>query len=81
MDLVGTCPKWFWNDWLQEGDLAGEPESGREYGWRTRRPLAARLILHRPEKVFGWEMRGCEKRRKNVTSPSEWSKCESRVWL
>ena len=50
MDLVGTCPKHFWNEWLEEGDLAGEPESGCEYGWRTRSPLAARLILHHPLK-------------------------------
>ena len=50
MDLVGTCPKHFWSEWLAEGDLAGEPESGCEYGWRTRSPLAAHLILHHPLK-------------------------------
>ena len=25
-DLVGTCPKDFWLEWIAEGDAAGEPE-------------------------------------------------------
>jgi hypothetical protein len=32
-DLVGTCPKDFWDEWLTEGDAAGLPESGEEWGW------------------------------------------------
>lgn len=36
MDLVGTCPKWFWEEWLAEGDCAGEPDSGHQYEWQTR---------------------------------------------
>ena len=36
MDLVGTCPKDFWEEWIAEGDAAGEPESGEEWGWYTR---------------------------------------------
>ena len=43
MDLVGTCPKTFWKEWLAEGDLAGEPWSGIDWGWYTRSPLR-RLI-------------------------------------
>jgi hypothetical protein len=35
MDLVGTCPKDFWDEWLAEGDAAGEPETGTEWGWYT----------------------------------------------
>lgn len=34
-DLVATCPKDFWEEWIAEGDAAGEPESGEEYGWFT----------------------------------------------
>lgn len=34
-DLVGTCPKGFWDEWILEGDAAGEPESGEEWGWFT----------------------------------------------
>lgn len=34
-DLVGTCPKDFWLEWIAEGDAAGEPESGEEWGWFT----------------------------------------------
>ena len=33
MDLVVTVPKWFWPEWIAEGDAAGEPESGEEWGF------------------------------------------------
>lgn len=32
-DLVGTCPKDFWEEWIAEGDAAGDPETGEEWGW------------------------------------------------
>lgn len=35
MDLVGTCPKDFWEEWIAEGDAVGEPETGEEWGWFT----------------------------------------------
>jgi hypothetical protein len=35
MDLVGTCPKDEWLEWLAEGDAAGEWPTGEEYGWYT----------------------------------------------
>ena len=38
-DLVGTCPKDFWLEWIAEGDLAGEPESGEVWGWWTQHSL------------------------------------------
>lgn len=43
VDLVGTCPKGFWEEWIAEGDPAGAPESGEEWGWFTRDPKAARI--------------------------------------
>lgn len=43
VDLVGTCPKDFWEEWIAEGDPAGTPESGEEWGWYTRHRFA-RLI-------------------------------------
>lgn len=39
-NLVGTCPKDFWAEWLAEGDAAGEPPTGQEYGWYTGHSLA-----------------------------------------
>lgn len=39
-DLVGTCPKDFWLDWIAEGDAAGDPETGEEWGWYTRHSYA-----------------------------------------
>lgn len=39
VDLVGTCPKDFWREWIAEGDPAGAPYSGEEWGWFTRSPL------------------------------------------
>ncbi len=44
-DLVGTCPKTFWSDWLAEGDCAGEPESGEQYGWYTGDRKAATISI------------------------------------
>lgn len=41
-DLVGTCPKHFWHEWIAEGDAAGEPYTGEEWGWYTRDRLALR---------------------------------------
>ena len=35
-DLVGTCPKGFWAEWIAEGDAAGAPETGEEWGWFTQ---------------------------------------------
>lgn len=32
-DLVVTVPKDFWQDWLAEGDLAGQQETGEEWGF------------------------------------------------
>lgn len=32
-DLVVTCPKHFYRQWIAEGDAAGEPYTGEEWGW------------------------------------------------
>lgn len=40
-DLVGTCPKDFWLEWIDEGDPAGAPYTGEEWGWYTKHPKAA----------------------------------------
>ena len=32
-DLVVTVPKWFWPEWIREGDSVGEPETGQEWGF------------------------------------------------
>ena len=45
MDLVGTCPKGFWREWIAEGDAAGEPDSGTEYGWYTGDPKHRKIRL------------------------------------
>jgi hypothetical protein len=42
-DLVGTCPKDFWEEWIAEGDAAGDSETGEEWGWYTGHSLI-RLI-------------------------------------
>lgn len=39
VDVVGTCPKGFWREWVAEGDAAGDPETGEEWGWWTGSPL------------------------------------------
>lgn len=42
-DMVATCPKDFFEEWILEGDAAGSIDSGEEYGWFTNSPLI-RLI-------------------------------------
>ena len=38
-DLVGTCPKDFWLEWVTEGDAAGDTPTSEEWGWFTRHHL------------------------------------------
>lgn len=45
VDLVGTCPKDFWAEWIAEGDAAGEPYSGEEWGWYTHHSLIRKIGL------------------------------------
>jgi hypothetical protein len=59
-DLVGTCPKDFWEEWIAEGDAAGDPETGEEWGWYTGHKLAAtmkpgdRFYVVAHGKLRGW---------------------------
>lgn len=39
MDVVVTVPKTIWNDWLEEGDLPGDPPTGEEWGFTTWGPV------------------------------------------
>lgn len=32
-DIVVTVPKFFWPEWVEEGDAAGEPPTGTEWGF------------------------------------------------
>lgn len=32
-DLVVTCPKNLWREWIAEGDAAGEPPTGETWAW------------------------------------------------
>ena len=32
-DYVVTVPKGIWRDWIAEGDAAGDPETGEEWGF------------------------------------------------
>ena len=60
MDLVGTCPKDFWEEWIAEGDAAGESYTGEEWGWFTRSAVAQKarpgdrfyVVAH--GKLRGW---------------------------
>ena len=56
VDLVGTCPKDFWPEWIAEGDPAGEPWSGQEWGWWTGHSL---IRLIKPGDRFYVVAHGC----------------------
>lgn len=30
-DVVVTVPKWFWKEWIEEGQLPGEPDRGEDW--------------------------------------------------
>jgi hypothetical protein len=49
-DLVGTCPKDFWDEWIAEGDASGDPETGEEWSWETRHPLAR--AIHPGDRLY-----------------------------
>lgn len=53
-DLVGTCPKDFWREWIAEGDPAGSPETGEEWGWWTQHSLAATIRPGERFYVVAW---------------------------
>lgn len=59
-DLVVTVPKWFWPEWIAEGDAAGEPESGEEWGFTFsggRKPNikpGERLYIVAHGRLRGW---------------------------
>lgn len=59
-DLVGTCPKDFWEEWIAEGDAAGDPPTGQEWGWYTAHRLAKsmkpgdRFYVVAHGKLRGW---------------------------
>jgi hypothetical protein len=60
MDLVGTCPKDFWDEWIAEGDAAGDSYTGEEWGWYTGHSLATsiqpgeRFYVVAHGKLRGW---------------------------
>jgi hypothetical protein len=61
-DLVGTCPKGFWEEWIAEGDAAGDPHGpdNIEWSWYTRHSLARtiqrgdRFYVVAHGKLRGW---------------------------
>lgn len=59
-DLVVTCPKQRWRDWLREGDAAGEPPTGQLYQWQlsswSRPPIERgdRLYMVAHARLRGW---------------------------
>lgn len=32
-DVVVTVPKWFWPEWIEEGQLPGDAEGGEDWGF------------------------------------------------
>jgi len=49
MNLVVTVPKWFWPEWITEGDAVGEPVTGEEWGFflgGAKPPIGAGDLLY-----------------------------------
>ncbi len=60
MDLVATCPRGFWKEWIAEGSCAGDPETDVEYAWYTKSRAVLklekgdRLYIVAHGKLRGW---------------------------
>lgn len=48
-DVVVTVPKGMWLDWIDEGDLPGDPPTGEEWGFFT---YGARPDIKAGERVY-----------------------------
>lgn len=42
-DLVGTCPKDFWEEWIAEGDAVDDPYTGEEWAWFSHSSAIKRI--------------------------------------
>lgn len=58
MDICVTVPKGIWSDWLDEGDLPGDPETGGEWGFFTWGPKPAIAAGERVYVVAHGRLRG-----------------------
>jgi len=74
-DLVVTVPKTIWREWLEEGDCAGDPYTGEEWGFylgggRPRASRGDRLY------IVAWGMlRGYAPVTRVVRTPRGWCIC------
>lgn len=48
-DVVVTVPKSVWFDWLDEGDLVGDPETGEQWGFYV---AGAQPLIAKGERVY-----------------------------
>jgi len=74
-DLVVTCPKGFYREWIAEGDAAGAPYTGEEWGWflgGPRPPVGAGDRLY----VVAWgRLRGFAPVTRLVQTERGWCIC------
>jgi len=49
-DIVVTVPKWFWPEWIEEGDAVGDPPSGEEWVFYLR--AGATPVIKPGERVY-----------------------------
>lgn len=74
-DLVVTCPRDFFLDWIDEGDAAGDPYSGEEWGWYTRGPRPPIKPGERLYVVAHGRLRGYAPVTRLVEAPGAWCIC------
>jgi hypothetical protein len=48
-DVVVTVPKWFWPEWIKEGQLPGEPDMGEDWHFYL---YGARPAIKPGERVY-----------------------------
>lgn len=74
-DLVVTVPRGIWHDWIAEGDAAGDPASGEEWGFYLSGPRPDIAPGERVYVVAHGRLRGYAVLTRLVQTESGWCLC------
>jgi len=73
-DVVVTVPKRIWKDWISEGDAAGDPPMGEEWGFYTWGPKPEIQPGERVYIVAHGKIRGYAPLIRATFEPKTWEK-------
>ena len=74
-DVVVTVPKRLWQDWIDEGDLPGDADTGDEYAFYLGGPKPVMVPGDRVYVVAHGKLRGYAPLTRIMSSPSGFALC------